>query len=60
MNAAGVVAALAAEARVLGPTPGRDGTLPRGGEGYAMLSGGMLLVVSGIGQAAAAAAAAGA
>ena len=56
MNAAGVVAALAAEARTLGPTPGRGGT-PRRGEGYAMLSGGMLLTVSGIGHAAAAAAA---
>jgi adenosylhomocysteine nucleosidase len=57
LNAAGVVAALAAEARTLGPTPGRGARLARGGEGYAMLSGGMLLVVSGIGQAAAAAAA---
>jgi adenosylhomocysteine nucleosidase len=57
LNPAGVVAALAAEARTLGPTPARGGALPRGGEGCDMLSGGMLLVVSGIGQAAAAAAA---
>ena len=57
MNAAGVVAALAAEARTLGPTQGRGGTLPRAEGGYTTLSGGMLLVVSGIGQAAAAAAA---
>lgn len=51
MNSAGVVAALAAEARALGPT------LPRRGEAYARLPGGMLLAVSGIGEAAAAAAA---
>jgi adenosylhomocysteine nucleosidase len=57
LKAAGVVAALAAEARALDPTPARNARLPRGGEGYEMLSGGMLLVVSGIGQAAAAAAA---
>ena len=57
MNATGVVAALAAEARTLDPTPARGGSLERGGEGYHVLSGGMLLVVSGIGQAAAAAAA---
>jgi adenosylhomocysteine nucleosidase len=57
LNAAGVVAALAAEARTLDPAPVRGATQPRGGIGYEMLSGGMLLVVSGIGQAAAAAAA---
>ena len=52
LNAAGVVAALAAEARALGPSPLRD----RGGRRYAMLSDGTLVAVSGIGQAAAAAA----
>jgi adenosylhomocysteine nucleosidase len=57
LNAAGVVAALAAEARALAPTPGRDGTLRRDANGYAVCSGGMLLLVSGIGQTAAAAAA---
>jgi adenosylhomocysteine nucleosidase len=51
LNSAGVVAALAAEARTLGST------LPRGGEAYARLPGGMLLAVGGIGEAAAAAAA---
>jgi adenosylhomocysteine nucleosidase len=49
LNSAGVVAALAAEARTLDPTP------PRRGEAYARLPGGMLLAVSGIGEAAAAA-----
>jgi adenosylhomocysteine nucleosidase len=51
LNSAGVVAALAAEARTLGPT------LPRRGEAYARLPGGMLLAVGGIGVSAAAAAA---
>ena len=51
MNSAGVVAALAAEARTLGPT------LPRRGKAYARLPGGLLLAVSGIGAGAAAAAA---
>jgi len=51
LNSAGVVAALAAEARTLGPT------LPQQGHAYRRLPGGMLLAVGGIGVAAAAAAA---
>lgn len=46
MNVAGVVAALAAEARALGPTA-------RGGEGYDLLADGTLIAVSGIGYASA-------
>ena len=46
MNVAGVVAALAAEARALGPAA-------RGGEGYDLLADGTLIAVSGIGYASA-------
>jgi adenosylhomocysteine nucleosidase len=46
LNAAGVVAALAAEARVLGPTQPK-------GKGYAVLKDGNLVAVSGIGPTAA-------
>jgi adenosylhomocysteine nucleosidase len=46
LNVAGVVAALAAEARALGPAA-------RGGEGYDLLADGTLIAVSGIGYASA-------
>jgi adenosylhomocysteine nucleosidase len=46
LNVAGVVAALAAEARALGPAA-------RGGEGYDVLTDGTLIAVSGIGYASA-------
>jgi adenosylhomocysteine nucleosidase len=46
LNVAGVVAALAAEARALGPAA-------RGGEGYDLLADGTLIAISGIGYASA-------
>jgi adenosylhomocysteine nucleosidase len=61
LNPAGVVAALAAEARTFAASPSGGGAprpgevLAGGGHGFATLNGGMLLAVSGVGQAAAAA-----